>query len=290
MKKIEQASLFLQQNLDLFKCPICGQPFKHVKNRQLECQLDHSFDLSRKGTLFMITHKIKSEYDNREIWEARRKMLTLGLFDPIVEAISAAMPPRENLKILDIGSGEGTVPAKLKQLKQNSAATLLGIDISKSAVNLATSYQNGNFFCVADLAALPFADQSFDCITDIFSPAAYQEFKRVLKPDGKIYKIIPNSDYLKELRALLYSPESEHQTYDNSGVLSLFAKNFPEFRRHDIKYTFAFPAKDFSSLLMMTPLNWGASEQTKQHVLENPLHQITVDVSLLVAGNEQGRE
>ncbi|GAW63119.1 23S rRNA m(1)G 745 methyltransferase [Ligilactobacillus acidipiscis DSM 15836] len=286
MKKIEQGALFLQRHLALFKCPICGEAFREVVGYQLVCQLDHSFDLSRKGTLFMITHKVKSEYDSPEMWQARRKMLTLGLFDPIIAAINEAMPVEEKLNILDIGSGEGTPPAKLKKLRAGIEDTLVGVDISKSAVNLATSYQNDNFFCVADLAALPFADQSFDCITDIFSPAAYHEFKRVLRPHGKIYKIVPNSGYLKELRALLYNEESAHRTYDNSAVLSLFAKNFPDYQKQDIKYTFEFSETDFSSLLMMTPLNWGASQQTKQNVLETPLKQITVDVSLLTAAKQ----
>ncbi len=286
MKKIEQAAAFLREHRDLFKCPVCGDTFLTVVGHSLECQNKHSFDLSRKGTLYLITHKIKSEYDSAKMWQARRKMLTLGLFDQIVQAINAAMPTDKDLNILDIGSGEGTTSAKLEQLRKANVDTTIGIDISKSAVNLATSYQNNNFFCVADLAALPFANEAFDCITDIFSPAAYQEFKRVLRPGGQIYKIIPNSGYLKELRQLLYPQESEHRTYDNSAVLSLFAKNFPNYRQQDIQYTFKFPEEDFASLLMMTPLNWGASDEIKQQVLSTPLRQITVDVSLLVATKE----
>lgn len=286
MKKIEKGALFLQKNLSLFKCPICASQFVAVKDFQLSCLENHNFDLSKKGTLFMITHKIKSEYDSPEMWQARRKMLTLGLFDPIIEAINSALPKALPLNILDIGSGEGTPPAKLAALQAPQKNTLVGIDISKSAVNLATSYQNDNFFCVADLAALPFADNAFDCITDIFSPAAYHEFQRVLKPGGTIYKIVPNSGYLQELRNLLYSEESVHATYDNSAVVNLFAKNFPVYERRNIQYTFDFSSDDFASLLMMTPLNWGASEQTKQTALKRPLSKITVDVSLLIGTND----
>lgn len=287
MKKIEKGAQFLREHLELFKCPVCDSPFTKVEGFQLVCQANHSFDLSKKGTLFLITHKIKSEYDSDSMWQARRRMLTLGLFDSIVDAIVAAMPAEKDLNILDIGSGEGTPPAKLREKRPTRQDTMVGIDISKNAVNLATSYPNENFFCVADLAALPFAENSFDALTDIFSPAAYHEFKRVLRPGGMIYKIIPNSGYLKELRQLLYPQESVHASYDNSAVLNLFAKNFPNYHQQEIQYQFTFPAEDFASLLEMTPLNWGASTEIKQAALARPLEQISVDVSLLTAVNDK---
>lgn len=81
-----------------------------------------------------------------------------------------------------------------------------------------------HFFCVADLRRLPFADQSFDSVVEIFSPSDYGEFKRVLKPGGRLIKVIPNAEYLVELRQLLY-PSGEHAKYDNSNVIDLFKKN-----------------------------------------------------------------
>lgn len=285
MKKIEQAAQFLEQNRQLFQCPVCGQAFTAVADRALVCPQRHSFDLSRKGTLFMIPHKIKSEYDSAQMWQARRRMLTLGLFDPIVEAIAAQIPNSAQARILDIGSGEGTPLAKLHSLRAKQNDVTVGIDISKSAVNLATLYGDQNFFCVADLAALPFTDQAFNVLMDIFSPAAYQEFKRVLVPGGQICKVIPNGGYLQELRQLLYAEDNVHHNYDNSAVLDLFAQHFPNYTQQRIKYQFAFAPEDFASLLMMTPLNWGASEEIKQRALAHPLQQITVDVTLLNAAN-----
>lgn len=285
MKKIERAAIFVEQHLALFKCPVCGGPFVSVKDNSIVCQKKHSFDLSRKGTLFMITHKVASEYDSGPMWKARKKMLFLGMFDPIIAAITKQLPYGKKQTILDVGAGEGTPAAKIKAARSDVNDTVMGVDISKTAVSLATDHPNRNFYCVADLAALPLAKNSFDVLTDIFSPAAYSEFKRVLKPGGTIYKVIPNSEYLKELRALMYSEESNHRTYENSYVLALFAQNFPDFSTQKIKYIFTFPVEDFKSLILMTPLSWGASPELKNHLLDHPLSQITVDVTLLTAVN-----
>ena len=57
-------------------------------------------------------------------------------------------------------------------------------------------------YFVADLAHLPFKDGSIDVIVNILSPINYKDFKRVLSDDGLVYKVIPETGYLKELRKL----------------------------------------------------------------------------------------
>ncbi len=59
-------------------------------------------------------------------------------------------------------------------------------------------------WCVADLAAAPFRNRSFDAILNILSPSNYAEFERLLSDDGIVLKVIPRSGHLKELRRFLY--------------------------------------------------------------------------------------
>ncbi len=76
----------------------------------------------------------------------------------------------------------------------------VGFDLSKEGVYAATAQPVEAFWCVADLTNLPFEDQTFTTILNIFSPSHYKEFQRVLTDDGEVLKIVPQQDYLKELR------------------------------------------------------------------------------------------
>ena len=51
-----------------------------------------------------------------------------------------------------------------------------------------------------DLSKIPLKDGSMDCILDIFSPAHYKEFQRLLSPNGYVVKVIPTKNHLREIR------------------------------------------------------------------------------------------
>lgn len=53
---------------------------------------------------------------------------------------------------------------------------------------------------VTDLSKIPLKDGSMDCILDIFSPAHYKEFQRLLSPNGYVVKVIPTKNHLREIR------------------------------------------------------------------------------------------
>lgn len=63
MKKIEIGKQFISNHLDLFRCPICDQPFAEMTEFSLICPNGHGFDLSKKGTLYFLTHNSNNEYD-----------------------------------------------------------------------------------------------------------------------------------------------------------------------------------------------------------------------------------
>ena len=142
---------------------------KTVEGYSLICAQGHRFDLSNKGTLFLIKHGVKSDYDQKELWQARRHVLQHGLFDGVLEQIIQRMPQR-NLTYIDVGCGEGTPLARIRAQRQQFQDQAIGFDISKDAINLATQQTANSFFCIADLAALPFADHQIDVIVDILSP------------------------------------------------------------------------------------------------------------------------
>ncbi|MDD6432706.1 MAG: methyltransferase domain-containing protein [Lactobacillaceae bacterium] len=281
MKKIEKQRQFVGQHLDLFRCPTCHEPFTELQGNSIICSQGHRIDFNKHGYLHFLNGAADTEY-GREMFLARRQLLTAGLFKPIVEAVAAALP-NHPLKILDVGTGEGTPLYQLATLRPNLDDCLVGFDISKAGVTLATQLTMNAFFCVADLRQLPFNDHTFDAVVELFSPSDYAEFNRVLAPGGTLVKVIPNANYLGELRHLLYDNEDQHANYDNSRVKELFTKHYPNYQTQRVCYRFAIPDGLQAALVEMTPLHWGrgAKQLTSEELAA--FREVTVDVSLLIA-------
>lgn len=280
MKKVERQRALVAKNLALFQCPVCRQKMISVTGNSLICENNHHFDFNRHGYLHFLNGAANTEY-SREMFESRRQLLTAGLFKPIVQKISQLMPQKA-MRILDVGTGEGTPLLQLANLRSKCNDTMVGFDISKPGITLATQLPLNAFFCVADLRKLPFAASSFDFILELFSPSDYREFNRVLKDDGTLIKVIPNANYLVELRHLLYQAGERNYQYDNSRVLKLFKQHYPNCRHQAITYEFNIPAGLQAAMLEMTPLHWGENAKPLTNEELSSLTKITVDVSLLI--------
>lgn len=275
LKKIERGAMFIQTQSDLFRCPTCHQ-MMHAQEKALVCLEGHRFDVSKKGTLYFLNHQIKTDYD-REMFEHRRKLILHGMYQPLLDLLQ---PFCQNQRILDVGCGEGSF---LQQL--NEQATLLpsvGFDISKEGIYLASDYGENVFWCVADLTNLPFQEDRFTTILNIFSPSNYQEFQRVLVDGGQLIKVVPRSGYLKELRAAFYPEDEKKQHYSNQAVVEKFQETFRESERQTLTYVFDIPESCQLSLLEMSPLEWGVSMEIKEKLQKNPLKRITIDLDILI--------
>ncbi|MGX7263185.1 methyltransferase domain-containing protein [Enterococcus crotali] len=275
LKKIDFARNFLEKHQEQFRCPVCNKAFQ-LNDYSLICGENHQFDLSKKGTIYFLTHSIQTEY-NKNMLVHRGKMIQSGMYQPLLEKMITIMNPAGNT--LDVGCGEGSFLSELSTL--GLAGAKFGFDISKDGIYLASNQAIDAFWCVADLTNLPFADQSMDTVLNIFSPSHYQEFKRVLKKDGAVIKVIPEANYLKELRAAFYPNDKSKQIYSNEKVLAKFAKEMDVLVDERVTFTFAVPKECRLDLLEMSPLEWGVSDHVKEAVQKNPLSEITIDVRML---------
>lgn len=281
MKKIDRATAFLEQHAGLFRCPVCHDPYTKVIGHSLVCDMGHNVDVSKKGMVYFMQRAVASEYDT-DMLAARRRMLQAGLFAGITQAFADHLP-NEPQTILDVGCGEGTPLAQVLAKRAITDDTAVGFDLSKPGINLATQLGVPAFFCVADLAQMPFTDHQFTAVLDLFSPSAYQEFNRILAPRGRLLKVIPNADYLIELRHALFPAGDAHAEYDNRNVLDLFKKHYPQATSERIRYQVPVSPERFADLMLMTPMHWGADAERLERVAAHPFSQITVDVTLLCA-------
>ncbi|MDT2759826.1 methyltransferase domain-containing protein [Enterococcus xiangfangensis] len=271
LKKIERSALFLAEQHELFSCPKCRHEMIQ-QEKSLICVNGHRFDLSKKGTLYFLDHQIKTDYDN-QMFTPRGRMIRSGMYQPVIEKITQLI---QTGNLLDIGCGEGSFLQQITQLKKNPVT--IGFDIAKEGIYLASNQPIEAFWCVADLTNLPFADQSFDTILNIFSPSHYREFKRVLKPGGCVIKVVPQTGYLQELRAI-YHPDGK--AYSNEAVIQRFSEEMTIDQRERVTYEFEIPAENRLDLLEMSPLEWQVPAEVKANLAQDPLRKITIDVEIL---------
>ncbi|MGE4273668.1 MAG: putative RNA methyltransferase [Desulfitobacterium sp.] len=278
---------------DLLRCPICQHTLKLVDKKSLICKDKHCFDLAKQGYVNLLSHGIKSKY-NKTLFEARKNLAQSGFFEPLnsrlCELISAKAKSFEHsLNIVDAGCGEGSNLASLQQKHLHSSGTVpycVGMDLAKEGIQMAARDYEDSFWCVADLAQCPFVDHAFEVILNILSPANYAEFERILNPDGLVLKVIPEKDYLKELRAVFYA-ETDREDYSNAKTIALFENHLALSEIVPVHYTRTLGKPLIENLVHMTPLTWGAQEERIDRILKLNSLEITVDLAILV-GRKKG--
>jgi len=272
MKKIDKAKVFLLDHLELFRCPVCESPFEKMEGNQLMCAKSHGFDLSKKGTLHFLLKPSKSEY-TREMLLSRQRIAKMGFWQPMLDTLYPLIDKKDGVT-LDIGCGEGAHSVYLKE--KGLTGPLVAFDISKEGVNLGAATYEDIFFLVADLAQSPFSAEQFDTLLNILSPSNYDEFNRLMKPDGQVIKVIPGQEYLKELRA--FQPK-DRQSYSNQDVKDKFFSHYKEAETHPVHYTVELSDEEVQDFLEMTPLGWNLNVSSEKAA---SLGQITVDMEILV--------
>ena len=265
LKKRDLIKNLLSKHQDCIICPICNSNIEIV-NYSLKCLNNHNFDISKKGNIILYrTSKIKEDkiYDT-ELFVNRRRFILEGFYYQMHNIVSKLINDNFQTEavILDMGCGEGTHDILIRE-KLKLESKIIGIDLSKSAIELSTDYAYDNFIPIlSDLNRLPIADNTIDVILNILSPSNAAEMKRVLKENGVIIKVTPHTDYLKELRELSNMSEYSNESQLEENIKS----NFEVIKKHEIYKIYDLKISDFTLLSKMTPLlkNKEIQENTKK--------------------------
>ncbi|MDD9269278.1 putative RNA methyltransferase [Paenibacillus sp. GCM10023248] len=272
---------------EIFICPLCKKQMQMIHLRSLVCSNQHCFDIAKQGYMNLLSRASNTKYDQK-IFEDRRVISKRGLFNPLHAAVSdiirSQLPSYEPISILDAGCGEGThlnnILIEIKRKKLNPLLAV-GIDISKEGIRLAAAEYSDVIWCVADIANSPFANQQFKFILNILSPANYSEFQRLMTDHGLVIKVVPERDYLKELREIFYQG-SDKQVYSNSLTIRHFSEQFKLLDVASIRYQVNLSGPLIEPLLGMTPLSWGTSKERIEKIARMNLKQVTMDFKILI--------
>ena len=261
-----------------FSCPICQENLILVES-SLKCEHRHSFDLAKFGYVNLAPQIKQSANYDKENFQNRQQILEAGFYQAILETISDLLATNPSTKtVLDIGCGEGFYSRKLQE--SHSDKTFYAFDISKDSVQIAAKSEPNwavNWF-VGDLARLPIKDASMDILLDIFSPANYGEFRRVLSQNGILIKVVPTENHLKEIRQMVQDQLTK-KDYSNLDIKDHFQEHFSIQASQIASLTKPITAEQRQALLSMTPLLFHI-DQTK--IDWTQLTEITIEAEILV--------
>jgi demethylmenaquinone methyltransferase/2-methoxy-6-polyprenyl-1,4-benzoquinol methylase len=125
-------------------------------------------------------------------YDLLNRLMSLGMDGRWRRAAAAAAQPA-NCLTLDVGTGTGNLAL---ELRRQGAARVVGADFSiemlaTARAKIAAAGDVGLSWALADALALPFPDNTFDCVTNAFLlrnladvRAGLAEMARVLKPGG----------------------------------------------------------------------------------------------------------
>ena len=261
-----------------FACPICQENLTLLET-SLKCCNRHSFDLAKFGYVNLAPQIKQSVNYDKENFQNRQQILEAGFYRAILEAISDLLSNSKNAKtILDIGCGEGFYSRKLQE--RHPDKTFYAFDISKDSVQIAAKSEPNwavNWF-VGDLARLPIKDASMDILLDIFSPANYGEFRRVLSKDGILIKVIPTENHLKEIRQKVQD-QLTNKDYSNQDIKNHFQEHFTILSSQTASLTKTITTEQLQALLSMTPLLFHV-DQSK--IDWSQLTEITIEAEIMI--------
>lgn len=261
-----------------FACPICQENLTLLETN-FKCCNRYSFDLAKFGYVNLAPQIKQSANYDKENFQNRQQILEAGFYQAILDAVSDLLASsKTTTTILDIGCGEGFYSRKLQE--SHSEKTFYAFDISKDSVQIAAKSEPNwavNWF-VGDLARLPIKDASMDILLDIFSPANYGEFRRVLSKDGILIKVIPTENHLKEIRQRVQD-QLTNKEYSNQDIKEHFQEHFTILSSQSASLTKTITAEQLQALLSMTPLLFHV-DQSK--IDWSQLTEITIEAEILV--------
>jgi 23S rRNA (guanine745-N1)-methyltransferase len=192
--------MMLTDVLAHLRCPICGEPLVEVGGATLRCPQGHAFDLARHGYVNLGVGRMPHAGDSAQMVAARAEFLAAGHYTALSAALAAAAReayPGRGL-VTDVGAGTGHHLAQVLDALPGVAG--LAIDVSKPALRRAARAHPRAGAALCDVwRGLPLADGSVGVLLNVFAPRNGAEFRRVLRADGALVVVTPNSDHLNEL-------------------------------------------------------------------------------------------
>ena len=259
-------------------CPLDGNPLTRESHR-FTCQAGHSFDLAKRGYVHLLpaqNKRSKDPGDSVEMIQARQRFLERGFYRDLALTLAEVSALSNDVTLLDAGCGEGYYLRQLDELLPAVSWTGAGLDISKPAIDCAAKHDKGFQYLVASNANIPLLNNSADVLWCVFGFADFDQFKRVLKPDGRLIMVDPGSNHLRALREVIY-PEVVEKGSERANP-----KGFHLLETRKIEGEMTLDQAAIADLLLMTPHLFRASREGRERAYSLVSLQCQFDIALRV--------
>ncbi|MEX0738944.1 MAG: methyltransferase domain-containing protein [Pseudohongiella sp.] len=265
-------------------CPLDGAALT-ARDGSWRCEHGHSFDVARQGYVNLLPVQKKRSRDpgdSKDMVAARQRFLAAGHYAPVAAAINKALladlATDKMAGFLDAGCGEGYYLRQLAVAAQRpDRLALMGLDISKWAVQSAAKQDHHVCWAVGSNANLPVLSGSLDRVLCMFGFPVYSEFARVLRDGGLVVQLDPGSEHLRELREIIYPslrPARENKSDPPAG--------FERVATESIRYVCDIRnAGLVQDLLTMTPHLYRANAEGRARAAALTSLSVTIDVGLV---------
>ena len=249
-------------------CPNCSLALQ-LSAAGATCASGHSFDRGRGGYLNLLVGgrltAATTPGDTPDALAARRRFLAAGHYAPIATALAHATGVPDG-PVLDVGCGEGYYLSRL------DLSGLYGLDVSKSAVQMASRLLPDAQFVVGSAYRLPVLDGSVAAVLSVFAPHPFDEFERVLQPGGRWVTVTPGPNHLREMRPVL-SGDSERKAMERLARRAVAPAEAVAAQR--LEFELQLDAEALRDLFYMTPIQWQAGASGAESEIGRT---VTVDV------------
>ncbi len=186
--------------MGLLICPKCKKDLARVNN-SFVCGNHHCYDISSSGYVNLLIHKATANPgDNKDMIDARATVMNNGYYNDLIEKLKTILSKYRPQNVLDLGAGDGSLTRAI----QSGNFDIIGLDISKFAINHASKKDKASTYIVGSVANIPIKDNSIDLIINCFAPLDTAEAIRILKKSGVLIKITPSKNHLIELKQAIY--------------------------------------------------------------------------------------
>ncbi len=269
-------------------CPIDGLPLK-ASDRSLICSQGHSFDIAAAGYANLLPVQLKASRDpgdSKAMVQARRRLLDDGVFKPLADALadlvlqclaSAAEPDG---CVVDAGCGEGFYTDHLRQQirssRPNNEIQVVGVDISKWAIQSAAKRYRDVAWIVGTNKQLPIEQDCASVITSLFGFEMWESWFALQRSGQFVITVDSGTAHLVELRELVYDDVRFHDAPTNTSAIEA-GYRMTEEMKVNYKSTISTPSL-LRDLLEMTPhVHRSKTRDFDDDAVKFPA-QMTVDV------------
>lgn len=264
-------------------CPVCSKKMTKIERKYI-CEGNHNFDVSKYGHVNLLLSNQKNSKipgDNKEMVLSRKNYLEKGYYEGISNGVNKIVEDNlktQDIKILDIGCGEGYYTNRLKEKldELNVKNEIVGIDISKEAIISAAKSHKNIEWIVASASSLLIEDESLDFIICMFAKIIPEEKMRTLKKGGKLIVVSTGENHLLQLKEVVY--DSVRKEF-YSPVEDL--KIFKHLETVNVKYeTEILERESIENLFNMTPYRWRSPQKGVERLFALDSLKTTVEVNI----------